>query len=530
MDNFVSFLSRFIWLTLAPLVSGLGATPSAIPAAEPADDVQTAIFVLPPYEVNDVRPWIYAAIDGYEILSVIEEEKTRMVAERLKADRRFAPLFIPDGLELMPVVPNVLVFQHLSDRHVIAQFQKRVRPGQPIDFALFNQGDCFHAFVSETATDLMAKDRRSGANSPLAAHLLSTFSLMAPKPPPWYQEGLKYLLRHGQVSGDTLTFIGPQRVEAGTIPIERLLSTTAEALGRIRLESEPERARLERQAALLIHWGFFSDDGIRRRAFLRFVGEASRQSISDQQLRESFGIGFDDLALTLQAYRNTWWRSRREMELPEDLQPADQSPVRFQAASQVEVARLLSESYIALAGGDFYIPRAPMYLVKAREILASVNPAGQATSGIQLALGLLQVAEGRSDAALRTFEKLAASDPELRPRANYELARLRLQFAGRQAGPGRLLDAGTTRHILDPLNRVLRVDPKMEPAFQLAAAVWIGSEIAPDAADLALLTDGARAFPRNSGLRTSIDVLHRAAERDRQSPGTKEYNGPKDHP
>ena len=504
----IGLFHRFILLTFLASWPGLVRSPSIARTGDPVVVDAPDIFVLEPFEVNAVRPWTYVRIDGYEILSVIDKVDTRIVAERMKADQRFAPLFIPDELRMTQAIPNVLVLQPLDDREVIAKFRSRVRPGQPIDFALFNQGDCFHAFVSGATTGVVVKGRRSGANSPLAAHLISNFTLVRPEPPAWYLEGLKYLLRNGNVVGDSLTLHGPQRIAPGPVPIEAILKTTPAELDRMRLQAKEERDRFEWLSALFIHWGFFSDGGIRRETFLRFVGLASRQGLSDEVLKRSFGIGFDDLSWTLRTYQNVWWRSRRTIDLPDEMKAADESAVGIRPASQAEVARILSESYIALARGDVGIPADRRYLGKARELLTDAIDAWGQSNEIRGAFGLLYVAEGRSADAAETFEALASSDPNLRPRANYELSRLRYQSARQETGPGGLLNEETTRHILFPLHQVLQADPKMEMAFQLAVAVWSHSTVRPESEDLALLERGARAFPGNAELIASIRALN----------------------
>ncbi|MEZ5274847.1 MAG: hypothetical protein R3F07_00540 [Opitutaceae bacterium] len=522
----IGLFHRFILLTSLASWPGLAQTPSIARVGDAVAVDASNIFVLEPFEVNEVRPWTYVRIDGYEILSVIDEVDTRIVAQRMQADQRFAPLFIPDELRINQTIPNVLVLQPLDDREVIAKFRTRVRPGQPIDFALFDQGDCFHAFVSGATTDVVVKGRRSGANSPLAAHLISTFTLVRPEPPAWYLEGLKYLLRNGNVVGDSLTLHGPQRIAPGPVPIEAILKTTPAELDRMRLQAKEERDRFEWLSALFIHWGFFSDGGIRRETFLRFVGLASRQSLSDEVLKRSFGIGFDDLSWTLRTYKNVWWRSRRTIDLPDAMKTADESAIEVRPASQAEVARILSESYIALARGDVGIPPDRRYLGKARELLTEALGAWGQTNGIKVAFGLLYVAEGRSADAAGTFEELALTDPDLRPRANYEMARLRYRAALRETRPEGLLDAETTRHILSSLNRVLQADPKMEMAFQLAVALWSHSAVGPSSGDLALLERGARAFPGNSELIALLTALPTEEPPPGRNPESEESDDP----
>ena len=79
----------------AVLIAGMLISSSyAVRSAPAADD---PLITLPAYEVKGIRPWLYAEIPGYQILSLATEKDTRTILEKLQSAARFTPLFFPRG-------------------------------------------------------------------------------------------------------------------------------------------------------------------------------------------------------------------------------------------------------------------------------------------------------------------------------------------------------------------------------------------------------------------------------------------------
>jgi hypothetical protein len=496
---------KMAWSTAAIC---LALHPSNLSAADRVEIDESEIFVMAPFEVNAERRWFYVSIEGYEILSLLDPLATRTVVERLSRDIRFAPLLIPDAIPSKFEAPCALVFQEFDNPEVMAKFRTRLPPGASIDYALFDQGDRFTAFLPETSIAALLEGRRSGVNTPLTGHLFSHFALAAPKLPPWFHEGLKLLLRNGRVKDDALTFFGPQNINPKSIPIEATLTATSLEIGALRSSWMEEYKKFERQSALLVHWGLFSEDGLRREAFMQLVSAVSREPITEDALIQYLGIGYTELDQRLDRYRNTWWRSKRTITLPDKIAGSPISPITIRPANQDEVGRILGEAYLSLARGDASIERDARYLVKARETLADAYQAGYRSPEIKIVYGMLEVEEGNDEEAQRYFEDAATYDHD-RPRACYELARLRFGAARAKAGAQEKLDSDAVANIYDQLGKALEAEPAMEATYQLAIALWTASKQSPTSDQLAVLARGALAFPDNIALVLLIASIHR---------------------
>lgn len=482
--------------------------PSITSAADRVEVDESEIFVMAPFEINAERRWHYASIAGYEILSLLDPIATRTVVERLSRDIRFAPMFIPDALPSSFEAPCALVFQEFDNPEVMAKFRTRLPPGASIDYALFDQGDRFTAFLPETSIAALLEGRRSGVNTPLTGHLFSHFALAAPKLPPWYHEGLKLLLRNGRVKDKTLTFYGPRTVNPKSIPIEATLTATSMEISALRSSWMEEYKKFEIQSALLVHWGFFSEDGLHREAFMQMVSAVSQEPITEDALILYLGFGYKELNQQLDRYLNTWWRSKRTITLPDEIAESPVPPITIRLANQNEVGRILGETYLSLARGDAGIARDARYLVKARETLANAYQAGYRSPDLKIVYGMLEVEEGSEEEAHRYFED-ASTYEHTRPRAHYELARLRFGAARANGGAQEDLDSDAVANIYEPLAKVLEAEPAMEATYQLAIALWTATTQSPTPDQLAALARGAHAFPDNIALVLLIASIHR---------------------
>ena len=92
--------------------------------------------------------------------------------------------------------------------------------------------------------------------------------------------------------------------------------------------------------------------------------------------------------------------------------------------------------------------------------------------------------------------ELAAQQGPIRPRANFELARLRYDALwGRSTRNDGKLTAAQAGTILEPLLAATRQSPPQAAVYELMGHVSFNSTEPPSAEILAVLAEGARLFP-----------------------------------
>jgi hypothetical protein len=140
------------------------------------------------------------------------------------------------------------------------------------------------------------------------------------------------------------------------------------------------------------------------------------------------------------------------------------------------------------------------YLEQARRTLRHAYDRDVRDPRLLAAMGLCECDAG-DDTAARGFLESAARLGPLRPRAGYELARLR--FAAADASPEGKdggLSVDQVSKIFTPLFAVREQAPPMPEVYELIAQVWGRSAFRPTRGHLDVLEDGVRLFPRRTVL------------------------------
>src|SRR5262249_46634448 len=145
------------------------------------------------------------------------------------------------------------------------------------------------------------------------------------------------------------------------------------------------------------------------------------------------------------------------------------------------------------------------YLEQARRTLRHAYDHDVRDPGLLAAMGLCEVDAG-DDRAARDFLESAARLGPVRPRADYELARLRLVEA--EADPGgrnARLGVEQVARIFTPLFAARAQEPQQPEVYELIAQVWSRAAFTPTRGHLDVLEDGVRLFPRR------VSLVYRAA-------------------
>jgi hypothetical protein len=338
-----------------------------------------------------------------------------------------------------------------------------------------------------------------------------------PALPPWFVSGFLSLYRRthyesGRLTVEPLEWISGlhtdtlKRDPAAAPPVSPLGPFFAAQLA----PRDPARGyepieAWQAQAALLVRWGLEADRQAHRPAFWKFIERTAAEGLTEELFAECFGFDYAAAQARLTAYLPG--AVRRELVF-RPARPAKFPPLALQNATDGQIARLkgdwerLEVPYVK----NISEPLAPKYLEQARRTLRRAYDRGDRDPRLLAALGLCEVDAGNAPAAREYLEAAQQLGP-IRPRASYELARLRFAEAvANPAEPGARLDVTQTADVLRPLFEARRQEPPLAQVYTLIAETWERSAAVPTRRHLAVLDEGVRFFPRET------ELIARAAE------------------
>lgn len=520
------------------LATGLLCAALATGAAE------SRVVALPPFLVEeraDGLPWRYADVAGVEVLSTCSERLTReLVATHHRLHTLLGEL-LPPALQLKMTEKQALLFidsahQPATSQEVLAQLaltsaeqDRLVDPALPLDDGRLRRrpppprytflpnlrlwdrdsGTLF-AVVNEKEFDA----RRVALTSDYVAYLVRN---RLPALPPWFVSGV-------------LTLHGRAEFTADAVLLERLEWPLASGAAALRTGAEARRALLplaeffagdlpadgaaadgalslwQAQAALFVHWGLGGRGAPRRAALWKFVERAATEPVTAALFQECFGFDFATAQSQLAGYlpeatgEKLTLRAAQRPRLPDYV---------LRPASEGEIARLkgdwerLEIDYVKTQ----FPALASKYAEQARRTLLRAHERGHRDPRLLAVLGLCEVDTGNDAAAREFLEAAAALGQPLRPRAWFELARLRLAaLRGTRAAAELRLTPAQADAVLGPLAAAREQQPPLAEAYELVAEVLAAGAQAPTRAQLAVLEEGVRIFPRRT------ELVHRAAE------------------
>jgi hypothetical protein len=207
--------------------------------------------------------------------------------------------------------------------------------------------------------------------------------------------------------------------------------------------------------------------------------------------RECFGLGYVDAQERISDY----------LPLAVD-NPLRLTPGRIAPLPQLE-PRLATDAEVARLRGDW--ERLEISYVKARFPELTSKYVDQARRTLMRAYdkgerGLCEVDAG-NDAGARPYLEAAVAGGVVRPRAYFELSRLRYAEArAKPALPGGRLSAAQATEVLKPLVAAYRQAPPLLEIYELTADVWTRSVAAFKRHNLDVLDEGVGFFPWNPRL------------------------------
>ncbi|MDB6167816.1 MAG: hypothetical protein JWM88_680 [Verrucomicrobia bacterium] len=261
------------------------------------------------------------------------------------------------------------------------------------------------------------------------------------------------------------------------------------------------------ETELFLRWVFDRDEPARREALWKFVDRASTGPVTEEIFKACFGARYEVVAAELQGYLRTACAAKITIRPPV---PAAISPVELRDATPAEVSRIkggfnrLEIPYVRELSPGL----SAKYIAQARRTLRQSYDDGDRDPRLLAELGLCEC-DAHDDPAARPFLEAAVDARIVRPRAYYELARIR--FAAFRAGAGESkLTSVQLAAVLKPLYLMRGQTPALGEAYDLMGEAWLSSEATPSADQLAALAEGVKHFPRRSRLIFSIALLNAA--------------------
>ena len=171
---------------------------------------------------------------------------------------------------------------------------------------------------------------------------------------------------------------------------------------------------------------------------------------------------------------------------------------KVERATPNQIARVRGEwERLAIGHVQRRLPQArEPYLAQARRTLRRAFDAGDHDPRLLATMGLCEIDAG-NPAGAREFLEPAVAGGVVRPRAYYELARLRFAELRRGEPETKPFPRAKLAPVIQPLQQALNQAPPLPEVFTLLAEAWARCEISPRTAEFAELETGARLFARH---------------------------------
>ncbi|MSU66442.1 MAG: hypothetical protein EXS38_10145 [Opitutus sp.] len=508
--------------------------PSIGVAGEPEADRPIA---LPPFIVEDAikgRPWRYAEGGGFEILSRSSDGITQRVLDAHHRLHQLLAEILPDTLQVKLGVPRAVILfdeelQPAASREVIARMLRTAPEIPPVEaivpfgrrgFSVVNASPRYSFLPNLRLWDKDAMTvfmivRGENFDPERLALTADYVSYLAknrlPALPIWYLSGLMSVYGKVTFGGNELAVEPMEWLSApataalkkdpktavGLIPLADLFAGTVPPL--------PEGVTVDpvalwrAQAELLLRWALDGREAPRRAGFWKFVERTTLEGASGKLFTDCLGLDYAAALEQLTAYRLTAVKATMRFRPG---RPARLPKLALRDAGEAEIGRIKGDwermeiGFVARTSPEL----SAKYLEQARRTLMHAYDRNVRDPRLLAILGLCESDAGNAVRA-REFLEAAASGGAIRPRAWYELARLRLaELEGNSPGANVQLAASELASVLTPLFEARRQEPPLPEVYELIAEAWAHSAIGPSRGHLQVLDEGVRLFPRRMAL------------------------------
>ena len=313
----------------------------------------------------------------------------------------------------------------------------------------------------------------------------------------------------------TVTTIGPsylgvasfaalgKTLAKGVLPIETVLDERA-------LENGINESVWLAETELFVRWGIAPSETSRTEAFWKFVERSVSEPTNEKLFQECFGLSSAQVSEQLTAFlpksEHLAWRMQKE--------EGNSSSLELRDATRGEISRIKGEwerletCYIRKNLPEFETP----FLTQARKTLHRAFDRGDRDPRLLATLGLLELDAGESRAA-RGYLEDASSKGQVRPRANFELGRLRYEETdGRSNRDDGKISSEQASSIVGPLLLACRQKPSIPQVYELMSDAWVNCAAPPPTVAMGALKEGVRLFPKDGELVYRVALLNAVSD------------------
>jgi hypothetical protein len=498
------------------------------PAATPERVVE-----LPPLMVAEPingPPWHYLETPDLEVLARCNDPAIMHFAEEWHRLQHLLTVLVPENMQAHRSVPDIAVIYNEETKPTVAQEvvadllrdEKETKGGNREEGRRGKRDVSYSSMPNLRLSDrdgtasFFIIEEKNFTRTSLALtpdYIRSALRNRTPAPPTWFVEGFVELYDKGDYEQNPIT-LGPVEwgSEADTKNLKadpdypRALVPFADFFTQPPPTAPADAALWRSQASLFLRWAMDGENHPRREALWQFVTRISAGGfVTEDMFRECFGLGYVDAQERLSDY----------------LASAVIGSVHFDAGKPEPLPkvapRLANDADIARVKGDLerleitwiksrYPQLTQKYAEQARRTFARAYDKGLRDPRLLAVMGLCEVDAGNDAGAQKYLESALRGGGMLRPRASYELARLRYAEAKKKPGAqGDRLSAEQATDVLQPLASSRIALPPLLETYALTAEVWARSVPAFTRQNLSFLDEGITYFPRN------VPLIYQAA-------------------
>lgn len=553
----------FAGIGMSAVAVGSGAVPAAPPTSllTSADSPSREVVDLPTFTVEE-RPvlpepeaWRHASIPGFEVLSNASENATRRIVRDFQRFHQALVTVWPPA-EVRSGLPTLLILCG-RDRAFAAFAPEAATPGTTGFISVSGSDGEVSAIILDMETSslgMLSADALAAPEPPAPEgdeaevgvlgglpdfavspyeqlyreYLRLVLSRAQPRAPAWFEEGLAQLFMRmefspthiivGRVEDPNTRSLRPGMVEDRDFnaALQRRALLPMEELFTVAHDSPTARRPLggvwSKQAYAFVHLCLYSGDPALQKGLLTFVRRLAGEPPSEALFRSCFGRSYADAQQAIRAHVDFTRVKAVEFRLKKGERREDPPDPVFRDATQGEIGRIKGDA-LRLCGRP----------ETARTELLAAYLRGERDPALLAALGLEELAAGKRERG-RRFLEAAARGNVVRPRVYIQLARWRLESAlAARPDPAGKLDEAELAPVLQPLGIARRQPPPQFAWYQTLTEAWWHAAVTPPAAQLAVLDEGVRLFPRQSAWLLDVARLKQRAGLTADAAAIAEY-------
>lgn len=475
---------------------------------------------------------LYGELPGIRIFSLCSEKQTQAFARELQAERFLLCQLFPERARAPFTVPLLFILKPATRAGTRgAGFFNAVSTGARgdgrIDFNRFLARDTDACAVSCSPKPPEAEIAPLREAMPWRYPTTPFLVNIAPTVPYWAQAYFTLgFLRLSDVVDNRLYVVS--NATAARLPIPPLdqlfvRDIQMDPAGRDHVLAGVVGDVVERRnigvLELFTQWALL-ENRRRANAFWPFVERAFTEPVTEEMFRRYFGVTYAEMQSERRRTGAQETATRTQFRPAGINLTAPKFPeIALHAATPTEVLRVRSEwkRLVAQQPANGIRQVTPEVRARAlrevvRELQAAVDR-GERDPQVRAELALALCDQGQDDEA-RSHVDAAIAAGVMRPRLNYELARLRFRAA--RAAPAAVdgkFSAEQADAIAAPLLASRSLVPALTEIYLLLADTLARAERTPSAGELAMLREGVRRFPRRT------DLAQRTTELERREAG-----------